>query len=513
MIKLIEARKIRKGEDAIELLKSGKLAGMVGGKKFIPQWVLEDPDYFKELVDSTLTLLGDGQNIATDETIKYLMKCSFQNPSIWEEAIVKAPDTLINLSLAFLSKWISEPAWAKLLDDLASKEKYDQNAWHSLEKELQDKIEAVKVRRGRKIKTDDNDLYSTLYDDGTWKLCVPKSYAGDVELASHIKAFDGGKHKTRWCTAASPSYYNSYSKGGNKYYIIQYWEDGEYTEAWQIAFCGPSRIEFMDKRDNPNYKDMLEVAPSEMLSLIICDHPEATLQGISLFELKKYMDQMGPWNRIDMEKISDCPWLICPEDYIMDDQGLIIRKKDLTLVSINADKIKSQIIIPKDLKAVGKLYRDPLDSVTEMIFEEGMEIIPCDIGTHMQNLESVIIPSTVKKIDDGAFYKCRNLKSISIPSSVKIIGEAAFARSGLVNVQLEEGLEEIGEVAFRRCNDLEAIELPRTVTYVEDNAFAACPSLREVKIPGLETIEWGEEVFSEDHAIENPEIKDWFEID
>ena len=43
-----------------------------------------------------------------------------------------------------------------------------------------------------------------------------------------------------------------------------------------------------------------------------------------------------------------------------------------------------------------------------------------------ENLESIIIPDSVKSIRDGAFSYCRNLKSIEIHDSVKSIGYEAF---------------------------------------------------------------------------------------
>ncbi len=43
------------------------------------------------------------------------------------------------------------------------------------------------------------------------------------------------------------------------------------------------------------------------------------------------------------------------------------------------------------------------------------------------SLLSVVIPSSVKEIKDGAFYGCTSLNSVLIPKSVKKIGNDAFS--------------------------------------------------------------------------------------
>ena len=70
------------------------------------------------------------------------------------------------------------------------------------------------------------------------------------------------------------------------------------------------------------------------------------------------------------------------------------------------------------------------------------------------------IPSTIKTIEDGAFYG--NSRNWGI-SDKEIIG-----------IQFNEGLEDIGKEAFYKCNDLidTTIKLPNSIKHISDNAFA-----------------------------------------
>ena len=70
------------------------------------------------------------------------------------------------------------------------------------------------------------------------------------------------------------------------------------------------------------------------------------------------------------------------------------------------------------------------------------------------------IPSTVKRIDHGAFYKTK-LKSITIPSNVSYVGIAAFCSSSLESVNFEGGERKlvIASEAFYKCGNLKNISL------------------------------------------------------
>ena len=506
---LNEARKIFSGNDAVELLNNGKLAGMIGGRKFIPQWVTDDPEHFKSLVDAVLILLGDGQNVAADEVIKYLLKCSFDNPSIWESAISKTPDALINLSTAFLSKWIKEPKWVEKLDKLSVAEKFNEKAWHNLEKDIQDQLEKIGVKRGKKINTSSNSLFDTLYDDGEWKLFRPKTFEGDIELASHIKPFHKNT-KARWCTAASKSYWNRYKEDGNGYYVIQHWIDGVYTDAWQIAFNGSTHVEFMDKNDDPNYYDMLNEAPYEMLKLVVCDHPTSMFKGLNIMQLAKAMDKTTRknWRTFDLKEMAERPWIIMPENYT-NIEGIIVTKA--TGAAVAWDGTKSKITIPASVKNFAPFFfeRTP---VTEVVFEDGIEELSASTFERA-SIEMVVLPNTLKVIKSKAFRNCKKLKDVIIPASVEVIEDEAFHKAGLETIKIEgDNLQNIGEFVFRKC-PLTSIDIPASVKSIGDGAFESCEELQQINIPNIDKVNIADEAFIGCCSLQTKEILDRFEID
>ena len=93
-------------------------------------------------------------------------------------------------------------------------------------------------------------------------------------------------------------------------------------------------------------------------------------------------------------------------------------------------------------------------------------------------------------IGEYAFIFCDNLISVSLPSSIKEIGEKAFYGSGIVSIDIPEGVEEISESAFDVCESLKKVILPNSIKIIRHRAFYYCEKLEEINFPeGLEKIE------------------------
>ena len=89
------------------------------------------------------------------------------------------------------------------------------------------------------------------------------------------------------------------------------------------------------------------------------------------------------------------------------------------------------------------------------------------------------------------FSECDNLETILIPSSVISIGEQVFAGcDNLENIKFEEGsqLRRIGNSAFKNCIKLTSIEIPLSVKTIDPYVFSSS-SLTTVYYTGTED-EW-----------------------
>lgn len=75
------------------------------------------------------------------------------------------------------------------------------------------------------------------------------------------------------------------------------------------------------------------------------------------------------------------------------------------------------------------------------------------------------------KIAAQAYYKDETLKSYDFPSGIHSIGDFAFARTGLTDLVVPEGVTSIGYGAFYHCDGLKNVTLPSSLIDLEPYAF------------------------------------------
>ncbi|MCR5589944.1 MAG: leucine-rich repeat protein, partial [Lachnospiraceae bacterium] len=83
------------------------------------------------------------------------------------------------------------------------------------------------------------------------------------------------------------------------------------------------------------------------------------------------------------------------------------------------------------------------------------------------------MPTSVREIEEFAFWGANNLSKLSITSGVKAIPEYAFSNCrGLQHVTLPRSVQSIFAYAFENCDSLSYINIPDSVGYIDNRAFA-----------------------------------------
>ncbi len=146
---------------------------------------------------------------------------------------------------------------------------------------------------------------------------------------------------------------------------------------------------------------------------------------------------------------------------------------------------------------------DYTDKITSLNIGEGVETIGANVFARMVNLRSVSLPSTLKKLRNGAFADCRRLDNVLLPDGVIEIGDRAFSNcSSLSNIYIPDTVIAVGDYAFYRCLRLSEIELEGAV-YVGNYTFSKCTKLKDVK--------FGEKLSSiGEKAFENTAVKELY---
>ena len=91
---------------------------------------------------------------------------------------------------------------------------------------------------------------------------------------------------------------------------------------------------------------------------------------------------------------------------------------------------------------------------------------------------NINIPSTVIKVETGAFEDCSLLESVKFKSDLTDIPDQCFNNcSNLSSVSLNNKLKNIGSNAFANCQSLKSIIIPKSVSSISSVAFNGCSDL------------------------------------
>ena len=113
---------------------------------------------------------------------------------------------------------------------------------------------------------------------------------------------------------------------------------------------------------------------------------------------------------------------------------------------------------------------------------DGLTVVSVTGFRQKNSIRYVTIPSTVKKIEDMAFYSCKKLYSVAIGSGVRTIGEKAFyGCEQLESINLNK-TRTLGDMAFYGCTKLNWVNCGSNLKKIGTRAFWNNKSLNYLKL-------------------------------
>lgn len=161
------------------------------------------------------------------------------------------------------------------------------------------------------------------------------------------------------------------------------------------------------------------------------------------------------------------------------------------------NKLKT-VIIPPSVKTIENeafvscsgIERIEVFGVNTTYYAENNCLIEKNTKKLILGCKNSIIPTNVGSIGDSAFSGCHELTKITIPINVTSIEDAAFINcTGLTNIVISEKVTNIGAGAFFNCKNLKNVVIPTSVTSIEFMAFGECPELKNIIFKGTRS-EW-----------------------
>lgn len=101
-----------------------------------------------------------------------------------------------------------------------------------------------------------------------------------------------------------------------------------------------------------------------------------------------------------------------------------------------------------------------------------LPVLDSSFGSSTESGGNAGEPELPWRISERMHYRDENFTECTVSDDVREIGRFAYARSGLRDLVLPDGLETIEYAAFYHCDFLTDVKLPESVTTVESKAFA-----------------------------------------
>ncbi len=122
---------------------------------------------------------------------------------------------------------------------------------------------------------------------------------------------------------------------------------------------------------------------------------------------------------------------------------------------------------------------DGCTNLEEIHFSDALSTLEQSVCSGCSKLKDVHLPQNILSICDYAFRNTPSLRRIDLPSSLKRIDNDAFYQCGVDSVKLPIGLTVLESYAFRNCGNLKYLELPSYIGSYSYN-FNGCNSIQKI---------------------------------
>lgn len=193
---------------------------------------------------------------------------------------------------------------------------------------------------------------------------------------------------------------------------------------------------------------------------------------------------------------------------------------------------QSTVTVPQEVKVIGEraFENNGLNNIEELIIPASVVRINQDAFINCSEIESIIFQgdsqlmyvanevfnatSWIDKIDPemNTFIIAGNIlikyngknTHLTLPAGIKVIGYEAFSNATFSTITLQDGLQRIDESAFFGANNLTSITIPSSVTVIGDDAFYNNVGLKTVTFAENSQLRYiGNSAFANSYSLES----------
>lgn len=139
-------------------------------------------------------------------------------------------------------------------------------------------------------------------------------------------------------------------------------------------------------------------------------------------------------------------------------------------IVLKAEETLRTIILPESVTFPDKTTV-PVEEINYIAFAE-------------TDIERVVIPKSIRRIQQDAFRDCKKLRSVQFSGNIERMEEDCFINcSSLEKIYLPEHVENIERACFQGCTSLKDFKLPENMTEIPSSMFEGCTCLTTLKLP------------------------------
>ncbi|GMH74043.1 hypothetical protein TL16_g06354 [Triparma laevis f. inornata] len=217
-----------------------------------------------------------------------------------------------------------------------------------------------------------------------------------------------------------------------------------------------SRKRGAEDEGNEDWEEIIEIPPAEslLISTVVSTVPATTDQFI-----RRRFVELVPGDTLVRLRLMTKVWKAAADAFI--DEGV---KSGMMIVHGGKDE---DWFLSNTVKGTRRKL------VTRVIFLLNVAKVGHYAIAFTVNLVVVDIPEGVVSIGDFAFGNCTSLTTVSFPTTLKLVDESAFYKySSLGNVDLlHTNLKESGRWAFADCSELKKMTIPDSLQTLGHHVF------------------------------------------
>ena len=167
--------------------------------------------------------------------------------------------------------------------------------------------------------------------------------------------------------------------------------------------------------------------------------------------------------------------LYSAEDYL-DTENLTFDAETGSITGYNG--MNTRLTIPESIDGV------PVENISYNAFENARDYVHSDIETNQKEgdwvpMRCVILPETLKSIEDSAFTNCHNLETVICYAPLETTNKGLFSEcQGLKKVVFVNGVLHMDNYLFNFCKNLETVWCKNQVDRIGIQTFGVTPMER-----------------------------------